>query len=238
VSPVPPVASTPSTPGTFETTLRTNLTGTLLCTRAAFAWMAAHGGGRIINNGSIAAHAPRAGAAAYAASKAAVASLTVSTALDGRDVGITATELDIGNARTALLDTFTTECRIRTYLRRRRGGPTAGQRGRDAGQRLCGPDDGDSRRNAVPRSRLSALALVPAPVRPGNFSLFRTPEYGGYVINNDRPSTAPDFLLSRASGSIRTQGTRASFPDPFEAATALRDGSARLVVGAVPFDTA
>jgi NAD(P)-dependent dehydrogenase (short-subunit alcohol dehydrogenase family) len=95
-------------PGDVETTLRTNFTGTLLCTRAAFAWMAAHGGGRIINNGSIAAHAPRAGAAAYAASKAAVASLTVSTALDGRDVGITATELDIGNARTALLDTFTT----------------------------------------------------------------------------------------------------------------------------------
>lgn len=95
-------------PGDVETTLRTNFTGTLLCTRVAFAWMAAHGGGRIINNGSIAARAPRAGAAAYAASKAAVASLTVSTALDGRDVGITATELDIGNARTALLDTFTT----------------------------------------------------------------------------------------------------------------------------------
>jgi NAD(P)-dependent dehydrogenase (short-subunit alcohol dehydrogenase family) len=94
---------------TFEATLRTNFTGTFLCTRAAFAWMAAHGGGRIINNGSIASHAPRAGAAAYAASKAAVASLTVSTALDGRDVNITATELDIGNARTELLlDTFTT----------------------------------------------------------------------------------------------------------------------------------
>ncbi|WP_291479906.1 SDR family oxidoreductase [Corynebacterium sp.] len=95
-------------PAAFEETVRTNLTGTFLCTRAAFAWMAAHGGGRIINNGSIAAHAPRAGAAAYAASKAAVASLTVSTALDGRDVGITATELDIGNARTPLLETFTT----------------------------------------------------------------------------------------------------------------------------------
>ncbi|AHW63862.1 Short-chain dehydrogenase/reductase [Corynebacterium glyciniphilum AJ 3170] len=95
-------------PTDFDTTVRTNLTGAFLCTQAAFTWMAAHGGGRIINNGSIAAHAPRAGAGAYAASKAAVASLTVSTALDGRDVGITATELDIGNARTALLDTFTT----------------------------------------------------------------------------------------------------------------------------------
>lgn len=90
----------------FERTITTNLTGTVLCTRAVFAWMADHGGGRIINNGSIAAHAPRAGAASYAASKAAVASLTVSTALDGRDVGITATELDIGNVRTDLLGTF------------------------------------------------------------------------------------------------------------------------------------
>lgn len=91
----------------FEATIKTNLTGTFLCTRAAFAWMAAHGGGRVVNNGSIAAHAPRAGAAAYAASKAAVASLTVSTALDGRGLGITATELDIGNAATELLDSFT-----------------------------------------------------------------------------------------------------------------------------------
>lgn len=95
----------------FEKTLHTNVTGTFLCTQAAFSRMAARSdgrrGGRIVNNGSIASHAPRAGAAAYAASKAAVASLTVSTALDGRDLGITATELDIGNARTALLGTFT-----------------------------------------------------------------------------------------------------------------------------------
>ncbi|RNE48318.1 SDR family oxidoreductase [Corynebacterium alimapuense] len=91
----------------WEQTLATNLTGTFLCTQQAFAWMSAHGGGRIINNGSIAAHAPRSGTAAYAASKAAVASLTVSTALDGRAYGITATELDIGNAQTDLLGSFT-----------------------------------------------------------------------------------------------------------------------------------
>ncbi|AGP31065.1 SDR family oxidoreductase [Corynebacterium terpenotabidum] len=93
-------------PSEVEQTFRTNSLGTLLCTQAAFTWMAAHGGGRIINNGSIAAHAPRAGAAAYAASKAAVASLTISTALDGREYGISATQLDIGNARTELLETF------------------------------------------------------------------------------------------------------------------------------------
>jgi isochorismate synthase len=58
------------------------------------------------------------------------------------------------------------------------------------------------------------------------------------VSYDDRPATAPDFLLSRPSGSIRTQGMKASFPDPFEAATALRNGEVRLVVGAVPFDTA
>ncbi len=91
----------------WRDTFETNTTGTFLCTQQAFAWMAEHGGGRIINNGSIAAHSPRAGVGAYAASKAAVASLTVSTALDGRAHGITATELDIGNARTALLGSFT-----------------------------------------------------------------------------------------------------------------------------------
>lgn len=91
----------------FEHTIATNLTGTFLCTQQAFAWMKKHGGGRIINNGSIAAHSPRAGTAAYAASKAAVASLSVSTSLDGRPYGITCTELDIGNARTELLGSFT-----------------------------------------------------------------------------------------------------------------------------------
>lgn len=95
-------------PVAFDATLRTNTLGTFHCTQAAFTWMAGHGGGRIINNGSIAAHAPRSHAAAYAASKAAVASLTISTALDGREFGITSTELDIGNARSELLDSFST----------------------------------------------------------------------------------------------------------------------------------
>ncbi|WP_041631456.1 isochorismate synthase [Corynebacterium terpenotabidum] len=53
-----------------------------------------------------------------------------------------------------------------------------------------------------------------------------------------RPATAPDFLLSRPSGSLRTRGSRSTWPDPFEAATALRNGDIDLVVGAVPFDTA
>ena len=91
----------------FDRTIRTNLRGAFLCTQQAFAWMKDHGGGRIINNGSIASTRPRAAAATYAATKAAIASLTVSTNLDGRPYGIRATELDLGNARTELLGSFT-----------------------------------------------------------------------------------------------------------------------------------
>ena len=91
----------------FDRTIRTNLRGAFLCTQQAFAWMKDHGGGRIINNGSIASTRPRAAAATYAATKAAIASLTVSTNLDGRPYGIRATELDLGNARTDLLGSFT-----------------------------------------------------------------------------------------------------------------------------------
>lgn len=93
----------------FDDCVATNLRGTFLITQAAFAHMAHHGGGRIINNGSIAATAPRPGAATYAATKAAIASLTRSLTLEGRGHNIVATELDIGNARTELLANFTSE---------------------------------------------------------------------------------------------------------------------------------
>lgn len=50
------------------------------------------------------------------------------------------------------------------------------------------------------------------------------------------PESAPDFLLSRASGSVRTQGSRGSFIDPWDAVTALGRGQVDIVVGALPFD--
>lgn len=59
-------------------------------------------GGRIINNGSISAHSPRPDSTAYTVSKHAILGLTRSTSLDGRKYGITATQLDIGNALTNL----------------------------------------------------------------------------------------------------------------------------------------
>ncbi len=81
-----------------------NLTGPFLCTQAAFRVMKAQvpGGGRIINNGSISAHAPRPNSAPYTASKHAITGLTRSTALDGRKYNIACGQIDIGNAATEM----------------------------------------------------------------------------------------------------------------------------------------
>lgn len=79
-----------------------NLTGTMLCTRAAVAAMKEQTpqGGRIINNGSISAHVPRPGTIAYTATKHAITGLTKSTQLDGRGFNISCAQIDIGNAAT------------------------------------------------------------------------------------------------------------------------------------------
>jgi NAD(P)-dependent dehydrogenase (short-subunit alcohol dehydrogenase family) len=81
-----------------------NLTGAFLCAREAFRMMKAQDprGGRIINNGSISAHAPRPKSAAYTATKHAISGLTKSIALDGRPFDIVCSQIDIGNARTEL----------------------------------------------------------------------------------------------------------------------------------------
>jgi len=81
-----------------------NLTGAFLCTRAAFRLMKEQDprGGRIINNGSISAHAPRPNSAPYTATKHAITGLTKSSALDGRPHDIACGQIDIGNALTEL----------------------------------------------------------------------------------------------------------------------------------------
>ena len=82
----------------------TNLTGAFLCTQQAFRLMKDQTprGGRIINNGSISAHAPRPNSAPYTASKHAITGLTKSTSLDGRKYDIACGQIDIGNALTEL----------------------------------------------------------------------------------------------------------------------------------------
>jgi NAD(P)-dependent dehydrogenase (short-subunit alcohol dehydrogenase family) len=84
--------------------LDTNLTGAFLCTQHAFRLMKQQSprGGRIINNGSISAHVPRANSAPYTASKHAITGLTKATSLDGRPFDIACGQIDIGNASTEL----------------------------------------------------------------------------------------------------------------------------------------
>jgi NAD(P)-dependent dehydrogenase (short-subunit alcohol dehydrogenase family) len=83
-----------------------NLTGMFLCMQEAFKVMKDQSprGGRIINNGSISAHAPRPGSAPYTATKHAVTGLTKSGALDGRKYDIAVGQVDIGNARTEMAE--------------------------------------------------------------------------------------------------------------------------------------
>ena len=88
----------------WQAVVETNLTGAFLCTQEAFKLMKSQDprGGRIINNGSISAHAPRPNSAPYTATKHAMTGLTKSTALDGRKYDIACGQIDIGNALTEL----------------------------------------------------------------------------------------------------------------------------------------
>jgi NAD(P)-dependent dehydrogenase (short-subunit alcohol dehydrogenase family) len=88
----------------WRTVVDTNLTGPFLCTQQAFRVMKDQTprGGRIINNGSISATAPRPNSAPYTASKHAITGLTKSTALDGRKYDIACGQIDIGNAATEM----------------------------------------------------------------------------------------------------------------------------------------
>jgi NAD(P)-dependent dehydrogenase (short-subunit alcohol dehydrogenase family) len=83
-----------------------NLTGMFLCMKEAFRAMKDQNprGGRIINNGSISAHAPRPGSVAYTATKHGVSGLTRTGALDGRKYDIAVGQIDIGNARTEMAE--------------------------------------------------------------------------------------------------------------------------------------
>ncbi|MEV5598436.1 SDR family oxidoreductase [Streptomyces sp. NPDC052496] len=88
----------------WRTVVDTNLTGAFLCAQAAFCTMKNQDprGGRIINNGSVSAHAPRPHSIAYTATKHAMTGLTKSLSLDGRPYDIACGQIDIGNAATEM----------------------------------------------------------------------------------------------------------------------------------------
>jgi NAD(P)-dependent dehydrogenase (short-subunit alcohol dehydrogenase family) len=94
----------------WKTAVDTNLTGAFLCTQEAIKIMKSQvpRGGRIINNGSISAHAPRPDSAAYTATKHAITGLTKCTSLDGRKYDIACGQIDIGNAATDITSKMAT----------------------------------------------------------------------------------------------------------------------------------
>ena len=98
----PPVGLEDLTFEQWKAVVDTNLTGAFLCTQGAIRIMKDQSprGGRIINNGSISAHAPRPNSAPYTSTKHAITGLTKSTALDGRKYDIACGQIDIGNADT------------------------------------------------------------------------------------------------------------------------------------------
>ena len=98
----PPVPLEDLTLEVWQDVVNINLTGAFVCTQHAFRLMKDQQprGGRIINNGSISAHAPRPNSAPYTSTKHAITGLTRSTSLDGRKYDIACGQIDIGNAAT------------------------------------------------------------------------------------------------------------------------------------------
>jgi len=93
----------------WQAVVAANLTGTFLCCQEAIRIMKAQQprGGRIINNGSISAHAPRPMSIAYTATKHAVSGITKTISLDGRAFDIACSQIDIGNAATEMTERMT-----------------------------------------------------------------------------------------------------------------------------------
>ena len=100
----PPIPLEDLTYQQWQTVVDANLTGTFLCTQQAFRVMKGQEpmGGRIINNGSVSAYAPRPNSAPYTSTKHAITGLTKSTSLDGRKYNIACGQIDIGNAATKM----------------------------------------------------------------------------------------------------------------------------------------
>ena len=145
---------------TWQNVVATNLTGMFLCTQEAIKIMKAQNprGGRIINNGSISAHAPRPFSVAYTATKHAITGLTKSTSLDCRPYDICCGQIDIGNAATPLDRAHGAGRRHPAAGRQQddrgaHGGRARRQRrglhGEPAARHQCAVHDGDGEQDAV-----------------------------------------------------------------------------------------
>ena len=147
-----------------------NLNGAFYVAREAFRAMREQSpqGGRIINNGSISAHAPRPGAASYTATKHAITGLTKSISLDGRPFNIACGQIDIGNTATDMTSGMSTGSaagrRLHTRgadIRRAARGRCACSIWRAAAGGECPVHDGDGDDNAVYRARMITRTYGP-----------------------------------------------------------------------------
>ena len=158
----------------WDAVVAVNLTGAFLCTREAFRVMRHQQprGGRIINNGSVSAQAPRPRSLAYTATKHAITGLTKSTSLDGRAYDIACGQIDVGNAGHgddrgdgAGRAAGRRERTARAPDGRRRRGRRRSLHGRTAAHRERRDDDGDGHRDAARRPWLSPRSRRSHPIR-------------------------------------------------------------------------
>jgi hypothetical protein len=150
----------------WQNVVDANLTGAFLCSQEAIRMYKAQDpkGGRIINNGSISAHAPRPNSVAYTSTKHAITGLTKCISLDGRKFDIACGQIDIGNAITPLTERMTKAMPQANWRDRRRaahGREARGRRdrlhGEPAARRERAIPDGDGDEDALRRARLAGL---------------------------------------------------------------------------------
>ena len=150
----------------WKSVVDVNLTGAFLCTQQAFLLMKDQQpqGGRIINNGSISAYAPRPHSAPYTATKHAITGLTKSSSLDGRRFNIACGQIDIGNAATDMTAAFATgvlqangEIGHRTAPRRRARRASRALHGEPSARCERAVHDGDGDEDAVHRPRIASM---------------------------------------------------------------------------------
>ena len=150
----------------WRAALDVNLTGAFICARAAFSAMRKQDpqGGRIINNGSISAHAPRPGSVCYTSAKHAMTGLTKTLSLDGRPFDIACGQIDIGNALTELAKTMSTgilqpngSVEVEAMMDVAHCSHLGAAHGRVAARHQCAVHDHHGDKDAVYRSRVTVL---------------------------------------------------------------------------------
>ena len=189
----------------WQAVVNTNLTGPFLCTQHAFRIMKDQTprGGRIINNGSISAHAPRPYSTAYTSTKHAITGLTKSSNLDGRKYDIAVGQVDIGNAATPMTDRMVNGPGVMQpdgrMISRAAHGCEGGRRrrrlhGHPAARRQRTVHDGHGDQDAVRRAGI-ARPRTPALAGTSNADVMPDPDGTSSQATLKRQASAQPYLV-------------------------------------------